>query len=79
MEFKQDRNRLVKIWDLLCAHFNKDELQTFCFLLGEDYDNFGDQGKESRAREMVLHFYRHGRIEELIHTWQAAKTRYTLE
>jgi hypothetical protein len=51
---------------LLIEHFDVEDLRTLCFDLGEDYDSLRGEGKAGRARELVAHLERCGRISELV-------------
>lgn len=68
-----DEKELPQLVQLLNRHFNEEELKTFTFELGEQYDNLPAQGKEAKARELVAKFFRHGRVTELVE--HAMKTR----
>jgi len=61
-----DRNQLAKLRQLLTQHFDEEELRTLCFDLGVDYDTLRGEGEGGKARELVAHFERHGRISELV-------------
>jgi len=50
----------------LANHFSEEDLKTLCFDLSVDYENMPAQGKAGKARELVLHLYRAGRISELV-------------
>lgn len=68
-----DEKELPQLVQLLNRHFNEEELKTFTFELGEQYDNLPAQGKEAKIRELVTKFFRHRRMTELAE--HAMKTR----
>jgi hypothetical protein len=49
----------------LVDSFNLEELRTFCADLSVDYDNLPGEGKAGKARELVVHMQRRGRLDEL--------------
>ena len=57
-----ERNALLA---MIRQTFNDQELRDLCFELGIDYENLPDEGKASKARELVAYCERHGRIAEL--------------
>jgi hypothetical protein len=57
------------------AYFDKEDLKNLCFDLGVDYENLPGQKKESKARDLVSHMEKRGRLEELK---QAVKARRTV-
>ena len=62
------RRELVERNDILKAlveHFNDEELKTFCFQLGVDYDSLPASGKAGKARELVAHQERRGALGAL--------------
>jgi len=58
----EDRNTLL---NFLARHYTLDEMKTLCFKLFVDYDNLGGDTKSAKARELILHLERGGRIEDL--------------
>jgi len=50
----------------LIQYFDEEELRTLCSDLGVDYDSLQGKGKEAKARELVGHLGRRGRIHALI-------------
>ena len=56
---------LTKLLSILDVHFNLEELKTLCFGLGVDYENLAGETKEGKARELILHMKRNGRLPEL--------------
>ena len=50
----------------LIQYFDEEELRTLCSDLGVDYDSLPGKGKEAKARELVGHLGRRGRIPALI-------------
>lgn len=59
------RRRLTNLRKQLVAVMNDDELETLCFDLGVDYENLKGESKEAKARELVLHCDRTGKLTEL--------------
>ena len=54
------------------ANYNADELRTLCYDLGVDFGDLPPGGKTDKARELVAHCMRHGRLGELIELgWEA--------
>ena len=51
--------------ELIDHCFDVEELRTFCFGLGLDYDNLRGEGKTAKARELILFLNRRGHIAEL--------------
>lgn len=51
----------------LTKYFREGELRTVVFYLGLDYDDLEGQGKADKARELVSHLERCGRVTELIY------------
>lgn len=59
------RAYLTRLRHLLTTCFDKEELRTLCFDLEVDYDSLPAQGKANKARELVVHLERRGRISDL--------------
>jgi hypothetical protein len=59
--------------DLVRRH-NVDGLRSVCFRLGVDFDDLPGEGKDGRARELVLALDRQGRAAEL---WMSDELRVT--
>ncbi len=57
-----DRNSLLQF---LVRHYTLDEMKTLCFNLFVDYDNLSGDTKNAKARELILHLERDGRLDEL--------------
>jgi ATP/maltotriose-dependent transcriptional regulator MalT len=58
--------RLRKLRYILVEHFDQDELQTFCFELGINYESLPGEGLANKARETVNYLARHNRLPELL-------------
>jgi len=58
----EDRNALL---NFLARHYTLDELKTLCFKLFIDFDNLSGDTKSAKARELILHLERGGRIDDL--------------
>jgi tetratricopeptide (TPR) repeat protein len=61
-------HRLIRLRQILTERFDEGELHTLCFDLGVDYDNLPGQSKADKARELVEHLERHGRVSNLVET-----------
>jgi len=61
-----DLQQRIKLFQILCDHFDESELKTLCFHLGVDYDALPDVGKNNKARELIDLFERQDRIQELV-------------
>lgn len=57
---------LPKLRDLIVEHFNDDELRDLCFDLGVKYDSLGGGNTASKARELIAHMDRIGRLVDLV-------------
>ena len=64
----EDRTALLQFLD---SHYTLDGLKTLCFDLFVDYDNLSGDTKNAKARELILHLERNGRLPGL----QAALAR----
>lgn len=58
----EDRNSLHQF---LLQHYTLDGLRTLCFNLFIDYDNLSGDTKLAKARELILHMERTGRLADL--------------
>lgn len=58
----EDRNSLL---NFLARHYTLDELKTLCFKLFIDFDNLSGDTKNAKARELILHLERSGRMNDL--------------
>jgi len=56
---------LSAIHQLLLAHFDEEELKTLCLSLGLTYDDLPATGRINKARELVTHLDRRGKLGEL--------------
>ncbi len=50
----------------LITSYSFEELKTVCFHIGVDFDNLPGDGKEAKARELLLHLERRHKLPELI-------------
>jgi len=55
----------AQLRQILDNYFNEAELNNLCFDLNIDYESLSSGGKADKARELVAHCKRHGRIDEL--------------
>ena len=62
---REQRGYLIELTNLISKHFNVEELRTFCFRLGIEYDDLPAQGNENKARELVKYFERRNNLDEL--------------
>ncbi len=53
------------LFEYLCKHFSLDELRTLCFDLEVDHESLAGEGKEAKARELVLYLQRRGELDQL--------------
>lgn len=58
-------NPLTDLRQKLIDRYSLEDLRTLCFDLGVDYENLPGEGKSAKARELVTHLQRKGRISEL--------------
>ncbi len=65
-EAKTSAEELIRLHQNLTYCFSEDELRTLCFKMQVDYDNLPGEGKEAKARELVMYLKRRERIPELI-------------
>lgn len=59
-------SELSRFRQLLSDFFNESELRTLAFDLGLDYEMLPGPTKGDKARELVLHMWRTGRLDELV-------------
>ena len=57
---------LSQLRQLFSVYFSESELKTICFDLGLDYEMLPGSGKGDRARELISHMWRNGRLPELV-------------
>lgn len=57
---------LGQLRQLLTAYYSENELKTLSFDLGLDYEMLSGPTKGDKARELVLHLWRVGRLPELV-------------
>ncbi len=57
---------LPRLREQLRALFSDSELRDLCFDLGIDYENLPGAAKGDKARELILHVERLGRLPELV-------------
>jgi hypothetical protein len=57
------RNEILQI---LRTAFDESELRDLCFDLALDYDELSGQNKRDKARELLIHFERRQRLNELM-------------
>ena len=65
-EAKTPIERLALLRQHLADYFSDSELRNVCFDLGVSYDDLGGESKADKARELVAHLDRRGRLEELV-------------
>jgi hypothetical protein len=59
-------NAQVKLFEILQARFNKEELHTLCFYLTINYEDLGGDTKEGKTRELILYLDRRQQLPQLI-------------
>jgi hypothetical protein len=64
--FEQENVDVVDLLKLLSDGFNLSELKDLSFRLGVDYENLAGEGKQDKARELILYMQRNGRVLELV-------------
>ncbi len=57
---------LGKLLEYLDHYFSLDEMKTLCLILGVDYDDLGGDGQRGKARELIQHMQRRGRLDQLV-------------
>lgn len=57
--------RMQNLRRVLVERFDLEELRTACFDLGVDYDTLPGEGKDAKARELVLWLSRRNRLDQL--------------
>lgn len=56
----------VNILKALSELWNLEEFKTLCFSLGVNYDSLGGEGVEGKARELIQHSHRQGKLGQLL-------------
>ena len=64
-ESKTPTEELTKLRQELIDHLSDEELRDLTFDLGVNYEDLPASGRASKARELVAHLERHGRIHVL--------------
>ena len=57
---------LAELRENLVGHYNEEELRTLCFDVGIDYDDLPGRSRNDKARELLAHLDRVGRVADLI-------------
>lgn len=55
-----------RLFELLTERCDEEEIRTFCFKLGLDYDDLRGDSKKSKARELIDYLSRRERLSELV-------------
>ncbi|MBK7920014.1 MAG: hypothetical protein IPJ94_27910 [Chloroflexi bacterium] len=63
---KDQRKHLSSLRKEIIERFNEGELRTICFDLGIDFDDLRGDAKSDKARELLEHLERSGRLNALI-------------
>ena len=71
------RQRLRELRQQLVAAMSDDELETLSFDLGVDYENLKGNNKQAKARELMLHCERTGKLSELTELCRAIRPNFT--
>jgi hypothetical protein len=61
-----DQEGLIDLHRFLAERFDEDELMTLCFYLNVDYEALAARGKSGKARELIKHMQRRGRLPNLV-------------
>lgn len=61
-----NRRTRAALRQILAERFDEEGLRTLCFDLDVDYDDLPAHGKAGKARELIKHLERHGRVLELV-------------
>lgn len=56
----------VALWKAIGEGYSESELRDLCFVLEIDYEELPGDTKSAKARELVLHEKRHGRMARLV-------------
>jgi len=72
-----DRHRLRALRQQLVTTMADDELETLCYDLGVDYENLKGNNKQAKARELMLHCERTGKLSELTELCRAIRPNLT--
>lgn len=56
---------LGQLHGILLASFNREELRQMCFKLGIEFDDLEGTTRTAKARELLLYFWRQGRLPDL--------------
>jgi nucleoside phosphorylase len=56
----------AKVHQLLIESYNLEELRTLCLQLSVPFDDLGGEGRQAKAREMLLWMNRRGRLDDLV-------------
>jgi len=62
-QYLENRNEL---YQLLCNHFDENELRDLCFRLDVDYESLQGTGKGNKARDLITYLERRSLIPQLI-------------
>lgn len=67
VDFEEEPGRayLAQMPKLIAKYFSKEELKTFCYELGVDYENLSSSGKRNKARELVHYMNRRSSLQSL--------------
>jgi DNA-binding response OmpR family regulator len=65
-KIESQREHLIRLHEILAKYFDIEELRTLCFRLGLDYDDLRGEGKQGKARELVVLLDRRGHIAQLV-------------
>lgn len=57
---------LVQVYRKVAHYFNREEIADLALQTGIDPEAFGGETRDSRARELVEHAARHGKLPELV-------------
>jgi len=60
----------TKLFQILCDHFDLEELRTLCFHLSVEYDDLRGEGRSAKARELIKFMQRTDQLDLLEDTIQ---------
>lgn len=56
----------ARLWRQIVDNFQRQDLITLCFLLSIDYDDLGGDGRDDKARELILEMRQQSRVDDLV-------------
>lgn len=68
-----DNTFATKLFQILCDHFDLEELRTLCFHLNVEYDDLRGEGRLAKARELIKFMQRTDQLNFLWNTIQQVR------